>query len=60
MKRKNYLSWSEAWEMLLRGEIISAIRLSEGGWSYMRHRALAIGRQLVDSGIGAYRTYSLS
>jgi hypothetical protein len=60
MKRKNYLRWSEAWDMLLRGEIISAIRLSDGGWSYMRRKAWSIGRQLVDSGIGVYRTYSLA
>ena len=59
MRRKNYLRWSEAWDMLLRGEIISAIRLSESGWSYLRRQAWRAGRQLVDSGIGAYRTYSL-
>lgn len=60
MKRKNYLSWFEAWQKLLCGEHIAAIRLSEGGWCYLRRQAWRIGRRLVDSGVGAYRTYSLS
>lgn len=60
MKRKNYLSWFDAWAMLMQGEHIAAIRLSDGGWCYLRRQAQRLGRQLVDSGIGVYRTYSLA
>lgn len=59
-KRKTRLSMFEAWQKLLCGEIISATRISDGAASYLRNQAWRIGRQLVDSGIGAYRTYSLS
>ena len=60
MAKKNSLSWGEAWNRLLSGEIIAACRLSDGGWCYLRRQAMHIGRTLVDSGIGAYRTYSLA
>lgn len=63
MKRrfvKTRLSMFEAWDKLLRGEIISATRISDGAVCYLRRQAWNIGRQLVDSGMGAYRTYSLS
>ena len=60
MKRKNFLSWSDAWQKLLCGEHIAAVRLSEGGWCYLRRQAWNIGRTLVDSSIGSYRTYSLN
>lgn len=46
--------------MLMQGEHIAAIRLSDGGWCYLRRQAQRLGRQLVDSGIGVYRTYSLA
>lgn len=58
--KKNYLSWFEAWDRLMQGEHIAAVRLSEGGWCYLRHQAWAIGRQLIDSGIGSYRTCYLA
>lgn len=57
--KRNHLSWSDAWQKLLCGEHIAAVRLSEGGWCYLRRQAWDIGRTLVDSGIGSYRTYSL-
>lgn len=60
MKRKNYLSWSDAWQKLLCGEHIAAVRLSEGGWCFLRNQAWNIGRTLVDSGIGIYQTYYLA
>jgi hypothetical protein len=46
--------------MLMHGEHIAAIRLSDGGWCYLRRQAQRLGRKLVDSGIGVYRTYSLA
>ena len=46
--------------MLMQGQHIAAVRLSDGGWNYLRRQASAIGRRLVDSGIGVYRTYSLN
>ncbi len=60
MKRKNFLSYGEAWQRLLSGEILADYRLTEGAVSYLRHQAWRIGRKLVDSGIGVYRTYSLA
>jgi hypothetical protein len=60
MARKNFLSMGEAWQKLLCGEIIAACRMTEGCVCYVRHQAQSVGRQLVDSGIGPYRTYSLS
>ena len=60
MKRKNYLSWFEAWDRLMSGEHIAAIRLSDGGWCYLRRQAQRLGRKLVDSGIGVYRTCYLA
>lgn len=59
MKGKNFLSMFEAWQRLLGGETIAAYRLTEGAVGFLRHKAWAIGRTLVDSGIGVYRTYSL-
>ena len=59
-KRKNFLSWSEAWQRLLSGEVVAACRMSEGAGCFLRNQAWRIGRQLVDSGIGVYRTYSLA
>lgn len=59
-RKKNYLSWFEAWDRLMQGEHIAAVRLSNGGWTYLRRQACRIGRTLVDSGIGIYRTYSLA
>lgn len=50
----------EAWSRLLSGEIISASRISDGAVCYLRSQACRIGRTLVDSGFGVYRTYSLS
>lgn len=59
-RKKNSLSWFDAWDRLMRGEHIAAVRLSDGGWCYLRRQAMAVGRQLIDSGIGSYRTYSLA
>lgn len=59
-RKKNFLSWSEAWSRLLSGEIIAAYRLSSGAYCYLRNQAWRIGRELVDSGTGAYRTFSLN
>jgi hypothetical protein len=50
----------EAWNKLLCGEVLSSSRISDRTASYLRRQAQNIGRQLVDSGMGAYRTYSLS
>ena len=50
----------EAWQKLLCGEIISATRISDGAAGYLRNQAWRIGRQLVDSGIGSFRTFSLN
>jgi hypothetical protein len=58
--KQNYLSKFVAWQKLLCGERIAAIRLSERGWNYLRREASRIGRKLVDDGSGAYKTYSLS
>ena len=60
MAKKNHLSMFEAWQKLLCGEIIAACRMTEACVCYARRQAQSIGRQLVDSGIGAYRTYSLN
>ena len=60
MKRKNSLSWSEAWNRLLCGEIIASCRLSSGAVSYLRHQAWRIGRTLQSSGVGVYETFSLT
>ena len=49
----------EAWDRLVSGETIAAYRLTRGAAAYLRHQAWAIGHQLQDSGIGAYRTFSL-
>lgn len=58
--RKTRLTMGEAWSRLLCGEIISASRISDGAVCYLRSQACRIGRTLVDSGIGVYRTYSLA
>lgn len=60
MKRKNFLSWFEAWDRLMQGQHIAAVRLSDSGWNYLRRQASAIGRSLVGSGNGSYKTYSLN
>lgn len=60
MKRKNFLSWGEAWSMLLCGQVIAACRVSRGGVSYLRRQACSIGRTLLSSGVGAYETLELS
>lgn len=60
MKRKDCLSKFVAWQKLLCGERIAAIRLSERGWNYLRREASRIGRKLVGDGSGVYKTYSLS
>lgn len=57
---KNRLSWHEAWQRLLSGEVVDACRLSEGAGCFLRNQAWRIGRTLTDSGIGSYRTYSLN
>jgi hypothetical protein len=57
---KTRLSMFEAWNKLLCGEVLSSSRISDRTASYLRRQAQNIGRQLVDSGMGAYRTYSLS
>lgn len=57
--KKNFLSWSEAWNRLLCGEIIAAYRLSAGALSYLRHQAWSVGRRLQSSGVGVYETISL-
>lgn len=59
-KRKNYLSRFEAWAMLMSGETIAAIRLTDAGWNYLRRHAMHLGRKLVGSGDGVYRSYSLT
>ena len=60
MKRKSHLSMFDAWNRLLCGEIIAACRITDGAACYLRNQARRIGRRLEDSGIGAYRTYSLA
>ena len=60
MKRKDCLSKFEAWQKLLCGEHIAGFRLSDSGWCYLRRHALRLGRKIVGSGAGVYRTYSLT
>lgn len=60
MKPKNFLSWREAWSMLLCGQIIGACRLSAGAISSLRHEAMLIGRKLRSDGQGVFETLSLT
>lgn len=50
----------EAWQKLLCGEIISANRISDRAANHLRRQAREIGREFIDQGIGAYKTYSLN
>jgi hypothetical protein len=51
------MNYHEALERAIKGESISAKRMSEGCLCYLRHMAWSIGCVLQDSGIGDYRTY---
>lgn len=59
MKPKDRLSMFEAWQKLLCGEIISANRISDRAACHLRRHAVEIGREFIDSGIGAYRTFRI-
>lgn len=59
MKLKTSLSMFEAWQKLLCGEIISANRISDRAANHLRRQAREIGREFIDSGIGAYRTFRI-
>lgn len=50
----------EAWQKLLCGEIISANRISDRAACHLRRHAGEIGREFIDSGFGAYRTFRIS
>lgn len=59
MAQRN-LSWSEALEMLLRGECVPARRMQVGAVAYLRRQAWQRGYTLQDSGVFEYRTYSFA
>lgn len=52
------LSWSEALQRLLRGEVLPARQMEVGAVAYLRRQAWQRGYTLQDSGIFEYRTYS--
>ena len=59
-RRKNFLSWSEAWQRLLSGEVVAACRLARCCDRYLRREAKRAGRKLIDEGVGIYMTYRLA
>lgn len=54
------LSWDEALQRLLRGEVVAARDMKMGAPAYLRHQAWAHGYRLEDSGVFEYRTYSFT
>lgn len=60
MVTKKLLSWCEAWDKVLRGDIVSADAVEEGFDCFLRLMSHTFGRTMVDSGIGDYRTFSLN
>ena len=58
MTRK--LSWGEALQRLLRGEVVAARAMTMGAPAYLRHQAIRLGYRMEDGGIFDYRTYSFT
>lgn len=54
------LSWDEALQRLLRGEVVAARDMKMGAPAYLRRQAIRLGYRLEDSGIFEYRTYSFT